>query len=63
MRQLGAIAIGSVILLTLCMQVALIGRAWDWSPFALVVLGALLGFSFATGLILFLYATGEDGEA
>lgn len=57
----GAYVAGGAVLLVVCMGVALVGRALDWSPFALVLLGAAAGSLFATGVLLVLYGL-EPGD-
>lgn len=58
MRALVVFAIGGVILAALCMFPAVIGRAMDWSAFALVLSGAVLGVSFGIAATIYLYVTG-----
>ena len=50
---------GGIALVTFCMLIAILGRVWDWSPFALVVSGAVLGFAVAVGLTVLVYETDE----
>lgn len=45
------------------MLIALVGRAWDWSPFALVMSGAILGLCVGVGLTVMLYATDAPPES
>jgi hypothetical protein len=63
MRALVTFGVGGLAMLALCTVPAILGRALDWSPYALVVLGALLGVCFGFALTLLLYLTGpEDVE-
>ena len=50
---------GGMVLLSVCMMVAALGRAWDWSPFALVVCGAILGFSVGVALTVMVYESDD----
>lgn len=49
------------VLIVACMAVALLGRAWDWSPFALVLTGAACGATFI-GAIALLYLGSDPGD-
>lgn len=62
MRALGALIITGIALAGLGMPVAIIGRAMDWSPYALVMLGAATGLLVGIGFTMFLYVTGEDWD-
>ena len=44
---------------SVAMPIAIIGRAPDWSPYALVELGAFAGLLIGLGMTMFLYVTGE----
>lgn len=63
MRPFGAFVLAFAILATFGACIALIGRAADWSPFALVMLGALAGFLIGFGMTVALYATDPEGDA
>jgi len=51
-RSVGLVLAGGLVTLAVCSIVALLGRAWDWSPFALVVAGAIAGWLVAFGSIM-----------
>jgi hypothetical protein len=60
MRAVALFGIGLLVLTVYGMAVAMVGRSGDWSPFALVMSGALAGLLFGFGLTVYLYATGPD---
>lgn len=52
----------AIVLLATAMLPAALGRAFDWSPYALVICGCVLGFSFGVGSTLVLWLTGPVGR-
>ena len=45
---------------TVAMLLAMLGRAWDWSPFAMVLSGAVLGFAVGIALTVLVYESDDD---
>lgn len=61
MRGLFALAAAGFAIAAVCMPLAIIGRAQDWSPYALTMLGAAAGFLVCLGMVMVLFATYDEG--
>ena len=59
MTRAGQLLAGALVLVTVCMAIALVGRSGDWSPFALVCLGAAAGVLFGGAATIVLWGVDE----
>ena len=58
--MIASIAIATAIAVVLLMSLGMLGRAWDWSPFALVVSGAIVGVAYTVGTLILWAASSDD---
>lgn len=62
MRAIVAFGVALLVLAVFGMAAAVVGRAADWSPYALVMLGAIAGFLVGFAATVYLYVTDPDDE-
>ena len=62
MRATVAIGTALLILAVFGMGAAVVGRSADWSPYALVMLGALAGFLVGFAMTVYLYVSDPEDD-